>query len=231
MAEVAKRCRKATEQHPPWFPDSYDLRSEVEHFVARFDENEKNNADNHWILKAWNFSQGMTTVVSNNLAEILRRRECSVPFLVSKYVHEPILISSANGLVKFDFRYHIIVQSFRPLRAFALKRFWPKLAIVPYNLELIEDLQRHLTNISISNERTQPWFTDFVRQIESETTLDWERDVQLPTLVAIRDLLEAAALKDPPEGICQNNNSRYISLFGLYVITLILEPCMELISC
>ena len=134
---MAKRCRDGDQQHPSWFPESYDLKSEIENFAARFDENERAGKDNHWILKAWNFAQGMTTVISNNLAEILRRRECTVPYLVSKYIHRPLLVDSPNGLVKFDFRYHIIVQSFRPLRAFALKRFWPKLAQVPYNLEVM----------------------------------------------------------------------------------------------
>ena len=71
-------------------------------------------------------------------------------------------------------------------------------------------MQRHLTNIAISNERTQPWFTDFIEQIESETSLKWETDIELPTLTAIRDLLLAASSKDPPEGVGQFNNSRYV---------------------
>ena len=116
MAEISKRCRKSGTQHPEWFPESFDIRSEIGHFVAKFQENERIGSDNHWILKAWNFAQGMNTIVTNNLAEILRRRECSVPYLVSKYVERPLLVSSPNGNVKFDFRYHVIVHSFRPLR-------------------------------------------------------------------------------------------------------------------
>ena len=136
LAEIAKRCRKDNEQHPIWFADSYDLRSEVENFVSRFVDNENKGLDNHWILKPWNFAQGMTTIVSKNLSEILRRRECCVPFIVSKYIERPLLTTLDDQKVKFDFRYHVIVQSFQPLRAFALKRFWPKLAQVPYDLQV-----------------------------------------------------------------------------------------------
>ena len=38
--------------------------------------------------------------------------------------------------MKFDYRYHIIVRSFRPLEAFAMKRFWPKLAVEEYDIEV-----------------------------------------------------------------------------------------------
>ena len=73
---------------------------------------------------------------------------------------------------------------------------------------MIEDLQRHLTNIAISNESTQPWFTDFISQIEHESGLNWEIDIQNPTLRAIRDILKAVSSKTNPEGICQFRNSR-----------------------
>ena len=77
----------------------------------------------------------MLKVVSN-LAEIVKMRRTSVPYTISKYVERPFLISSCHGRVKFDFRYHIIVRSFCPLEAYAMKRFWPKLASKSYDLEV-----------------------------------------------------------------------------------------------
>ena len=129
-------------------------------------------------------------------------------------IERPLLTESPNGTVKFDFRYHIIVQSFSPLKAYAFKRFWPKLAVVPYNLDIIEDLQRHLTNIAISDERTQPWYTDLIKKIEKETKLSWENDIEKPTLRAIKDILYACATKLPPEGIAKFPNSRYCISFS-----------------
>ena len=37
LMESAKRCRKANQQHPDWFAPTYDLRSEVSHFVAHYE--------------------------------------------------------------------------------------------------------------------------------------------------------------------------------------------------
>ena len=37
LMESAKRCRKVNQQHPDWFAPTYDLRSEVSHFVAHYE--------------------------------------------------------------------------------------------------------------------------------------------------------------------------------------------------
>ena len=128
-----------------------------------------------WHKSAWNLAHGTSTKVVSNLAEIVKMRRTSVPYTISKYVERPFLISSCHGRVKFDFRYHIIVRSFCPLEAYAMKRFWPKLASKSYDLEVnsllkscwvitsqkINDVGRHLTNIAISEERNQPDYRDF----------------------------------------------------------------------
>ena len=122
-------------------------------------------------------------------------RRTSTPYTISKYIERPFLITSCHGRVKFDFRYHIIVRSFNPLEAYAMKRFWPKLAVKSYDLEVhkirlysavrrvvikvflqkISDTGRHLTNIAISEEREQPDYRDFVKQFENEATLLGQR--------------------------------------------------------
>ena len=104
------------------------------------------------------------------------------------------------------------------MRAFALKRFWPKLAQVEYDLGKIEESARHLTNIAVSNEREQPWFTDFISHVENEHKINWEEQVQKPSLRAIRCILEAVAVKSPPEGIAQNGHSR-----AMYGVDIMLE--------
>ena len=78
-----------------------------------------------------------------------------------------------------------------------MKRFWPKLAVKSYDLEVhkkyahspvrrvvikvflfqkISDTGRHLTNIAISEEREQPDYRDFVKQFENEATLLGQRN-------------------------------------------------------
>ena len=110
--ESAKRCRKVNQQHPDWFAPTYDLRSEVSHFVAhyegiyltpfdlisdhiiafdRFLENETKNLDNHWIIKAWNLAHGTSTKIVKSLAEIMTMRKTITPYTISKYIERPFL--------------------------------------------------------------------------------------------------------------------------------------------
>jgi hypothetical protein len=37
LMETAKRCRSENEQHPVWFPPTYDLRSEISNFMAHYE--------------------------------------------------------------------------------------------------------------------------------------------------------------------------------------------------
>ena len=37
LMETAKRCRQENEQHPSWFPPTYDLRSEISNFMAHYE--------------------------------------------------------------------------------------------------------------------------------------------------------------------------------------------------
>ena len=49
--ETAKRCRSQDQQHPEWFADTYDLNSEVNHFIAAYENRKSRGLDNHWIIK------------------------------------------------------------------------------------------------------------------------------------------------------------------------------------
>ena len=99
-----------------------------------------------------------------------------------------------------------------------MKRFWPKLAQVEYDLTKIEETARHLTNIAVSHEREQPWFTEFISAVENEYKINWENDVQNPSLKAVRCILEAASQKSPPEGVGQNGHCRLVLLKLYYTI-------------
>ncbi|CBY32900.1 unnamed protein product [Oikopleura dioica] len=122
LSEVAKRLRQGYRQHPNWFSQSFDLKSEIETFVAQYNKNEANDADNTWILKAWNFAHGTSALISRDLLELVRHHECSIPYLVQKYIERPILLPNNDALkVKFDFRYHVVVKSFKPLKAAIVK--------------------------------------------------------------------------------------------------------------
>lgn len=111
------------------------------------------------------------------------------------------------------------------IRAYALKRFWPKLAQVEYDLTKIEETARHLTNIAVSHEREQPWFTDFISAVENEHKINWETDVQNPSLNAVRCILEAASQKSPPEGVGQNGHCRLV-LKSVIILSLINLFCL-----
>ena len=51
LMETAKRCRRRDQQHPEWFADTYDLKSEVNHFIAAYENRKALGLDNHWIIK------------------------------------------------------------------------------------------------------------------------------------------------------------------------------------
>lgn len=69
-------------------------------------------------------------------------------FIVSKYIHNPLLI---NGL-KFDLRVYVLVTSIVPLRIYVYKEGLTRFATEKYtnNIKDINNKFSHLTNYSIN---------------------------------------------------------------------------------
>lgn len=67
--------------------------------------------------------------------------------MVSRYVHNPLLINSH----KFDLRIYVLVTSFEPLRVYIYKEGLTRFASEPYSSHKFHKFS-HLTNYSINKK-------------------------------------------------------------------------------
>jgi len=116
---LAVVCRRQGKKGgPAWLPTTFlqNLTSNPHYSYRMSNKNrEKEEEDNHWIIKAWNLSRGLDMQVSSSLSHILRL-PASGPKIAQKYLHSPVLFNRPSiGKVKFDVRYIILLKSVEPL--------------------------------------------------------------------------------------------------------------------
>lgn len=209
------------ETFPSWYPTTFNLTTELVQFVAYFKKREALGLDNHWICKPWNLARGMDMHITRNLSHILRL-PCSGPKIVQKYIDRPLLFQRPEiGAVKFDLRYVILLQSAKPLKAFAYANFFIRFANKEFVLNNFDDYERHFTVMNY-NEETQLCHmkcAEFVEQWNTQyPSLDWEDVVQPKILASLSELLQAAVTSPPPKGIAQCSQSR-----SMYAVDLMLQ--------
>ncbi|KAK8789009.1 hypothetical protein V5799_021214 [Amblyomma americanum] len=130
---------------PPWLPTTYNLQTELPHFVSYFQQRQHRGLDNVWICKPWNLARSLDTHVTNNLHYILRL-PATGPKVACKYVSDPVLYPREGaGMVKFDFRYVVVLLSVQPLRLYAYRHFWLRFANRPFSLSDFDDYEKHFT--------------------------------------------------------------------------------------
>ena len=108
---------------PNWFCLTFNLETQLPVFISEFKKRQVSKHNNHWILKPWNYSRSIGTVISDNLSQIIRMKETG-PKLACEYIDRPLLF---KGL-KFDLRFIVLLNKSNPLDLYVYKRFYPRLS-------------------------------------------------------------------------------------------------------
>jgi tubulin polyglutamylase TTLL1 len=117
-----------------------------------------------WIVKPVGKSNGSGIFLINNLSKLtkwiekIKNIKANNPdnkesYIISKYIDNPLLI----GGNKFDLRFYVLVTTFRPLKAYLFKHGFCRFCTIKYNsnVEDIENLLVHLTNVSLQKQGKQ----------------------------------------------------------------------------
>ncbi|KAL7370766.1 hypothetical protein ABVT39_010491 [Epinephelus coioides] len=206
LAAVAHRVKS------DWLPETFNLQSELPQFIKHYQLRQQRGEDNHWICKPWNLARGMDTHITNNLDYIIRQRE-STPKVVCKYLEDPVLINREEvGMVKFDFRYMLMLRSVQPLRLYAYNVFWLRFANRPFSLDHYDDYQKHFTvmNYNEGVELKQVHYDEFIPMFERQYPLYPWKEVEAEVFKALREFFQAASSRPAPYGICPYPSSRAI---------------------
>lgn len=244
FAIVCRRARTATELEsakdllddasfsPPWLMPTFDLQSELPQFVSYYQNRAakgggegggRSPLDNTWIVKPWNLSRGLETVITANLAEIVKLRN-ALPKVVCKYIDRPMLFrrEDISASVKFDLRFIVLLKSVRPLRLYIYRNFWIRFANKAFSVDELEDYEKHFTVMnyaSSSNNTTQlrqMFCSEFIGLFDAQFGKGrWAR-LQADTYSVIRAAFECATLKEPPAGLGHCVHSR--ALYGIDVM-------------
>lgn len=200
------------ESFPAWLPATFDLRTEIPHFVSYFQHREARGLDNHWICKPYNLARGLDTHITNDLNSILRLSE-SGPKIVSKYVEDPVLIERDDvGLVKFDLRFVVMLTSVCPLELLVHKKFVVRVSNKIYSLDNLDDYEKHFTVMNYRKDAV-------LKQISCETFVEMFNQqyqdmpwcsVMTKIQDVVREMFLAATQAPPPRGIGHSPQSRAI---------------------
>lgn len=235
FAIVCRRARTSTELEfaknflddasfsPAWLMPTFDLQSELPQFVSYYQNRQAKGGrslDNTWIVKPWNLSRGLETVITANLVEIVKLRN-ALPKVVCKYIDRPVLFKreDISASVKFDLRFIVLLRSVRPLRLYVYRNFWIRFANKNFSVDELEDYEKHFTVMNYTSSATQlkqMFCSEFIGLFDAQYGKGkWSR-LQADTFSAIKAAFECATLKEPPAGIGQCANSR--GLYGIDVM-------------
>ncbi|CAF1350503.1 unnamed protein product [Adineta steineri] len=226
---LAVMCRRTSpainhqtlQSYPLWLPTTFNLTYELPKFISYYQNREKKNLDNHWIVKPFNLARSIDTHVTQNLNAIIRLAD-SGPKIVCKYIDKPLLFHREDsGLVKFDIRYVVILRSLEPLKLYVYEKFWLRFANKPYSLNNnYDDYQVHFTvmNYRYADNLKKITCEDFIPLFDKQQQhLKWI-DVQENIYSMIRQVFERSILKKPPCGMSPCHRSR-----AIYAVDLMLD--------
>ena len=157
------------QNNPQWLPITFNLKTEIPKFVSYYQQRKESGLDNHWIVKPWNLARALDTQVSSSLPHILKQIY-SGPKIVQKYLHDPVLFDRPEiGLVKFDIRYILLLQSVEPLRVYAYNKFWLRFANQVFELKDLDVYEKHFTVMNYKDTHLEQmnfekWIEDFIRK-------------------------------------------------------------------
>lgn len=206
--------------YPKWFPETFNLKTELIEFVSYFQNREAKNLDNHWILKPWNMARSLDTSISRNLNEILKSSQTVNPKIAQKYIENPVLFERPEiGNVKFDFRYVILLKNVEDLEVYIYKNFFLRFSNKPFILDDFDSYETHFTvmnygeNLVLKHLKCDEFLEQFKEQNPNN---DWE-EIEDKVCEILRELFVAATKEKPPRGIGISPQSR-----GLYAIDVML---------
>lgn len=220
---------------PAWLMPTFDLQSELPKFVSYYQHRQRARLDNHWIVKPWNLSRGLETLITGQLAEIVKLRN-ALPKVVCKYIDRPVLFrrddlrsttSSAPVSVKFDLRFIVLLKSVQPLQLYVYRNFWIRFANRAFSMDELESYEKHFTvmNYAASAEGEgqegkvqlrQMFCSEFIGHFDAQYGKgSWAR-LQTDTYAAIKEAFECATMKEPPAGIGHCVQSR--AMYGIDVL-------------
>ena len=136
---ILKMQKKFGKEEFDFYPDTYVLPEEFSEFYMHFNK----SRDPYWILKPVNSSQGKGINLIDNLTQV----PTNEPFVISKYIKNPLLI---NGL-KFDLRLYVLITSFEPLKIYLYQEGLVRFASEEYDSQN-KNKYVHLTNYSINKK-------------------------------------------------------------------------------
>lgn len=198
--------------YPLWLPTTFNLKTELPQFVSYYQHRAEKGLDNHWICKPFNLARGLDTHITDNLNYILRL-PLSGPKIAQKYIEDPVLFQRPDcGAVKFDLRYVLLLKSVKPLSAFVYKNFFLRFANKPFDLNNLDDYEKHFTVMNYKEKATlcRMLCDDFVVKFEKQyPSVTW-KEIEEKIFSMFKEMLIAASSKMPPAGIANSPQSRAV---------------------
>lgn len=207
--------------YPKWLPITYNLKTELTQFASYYQNRQKVQLDNYWIVKPFNLARGLDTYITNNLNFILRLA-CTGSKIVQKYITNPVLFyrSDCSGFVKFDLRYVVLLKAVKPLEVYIYKNFFLRFSNKPFELNDFQDYEKHFTvmNYNDTAELKHMLCEDFKLQWRQQYPSQLWESVDQSICYMLKEIFERATLEDPPRGIAASPQSR-----ALYAADIMLE--------
>lgn len=223
-------CRRSIEKHhdpetletyPNWLPTTFNLKTELKQFVSYYQQRDTKDLDNFWIIKPFNLARSLDTTITNNLSQIIRLSQTG-PKIAQKYIDNPVLFyrPDADGKVKFDVRYVILLSKVNPLEVYVYKKFFLRFSNIPFSMSEFDVYEKHFTvmnygeNLVLKHIKCEDFVNLWKEQYENNP---WDR-IEDDICSMLNQVFINATKAKPPSGIADNPQSR-----GLYAADIMLS--------
>ncbi|CAD5115411.1 DgyrCDS4388 [Dimorphilus gyrociliatus] len=206
---------------PDWYPISFNLSTELTHFIAYYNLREERELDNIWIVNPWNSSWMEGSIITDDLIQIIRQLDCGRR-VVSKYVKYPLTLDlgrEERTKIKLDFRFFVLVPDVSPLKIGILRQTIIRRAEKNYHLDYLDDQTRHTTTTSNADKMDTESFILALKQQYPQ--LNWDK-VENETHSAIFKLFQSSTKKNFPMGLKSSQHSKPI-----YGVDVVYETALE----
>ena len=193
--------------------------SRLGNFYGRIEEN-----NNLWIVKPASSARGNGIFVTDKFSDIIKDEKMDTvgkDTLVQKYLERPCLLQIDKFQYKFDIRQWVLVTDLSPLTIHIFTGFYCRLCSNPFDISLINDFSRHLTNYSVNKTnfksnsgllKSSVRDDTFLKKYMSENhNLDWESEMQPQIENIVIESIKSGADKMKPR-------ERSFEIYGFDII-------------